>query len=148
MGIHLGGQECPGCLSKLQTAHPTLQDWFSLVKSNFKNAHISWAWRGKEEQEQAFSDKKTRFHFPDSPHNHLEGEIPCSLALDLFVLSESNVALFPLSFYKEVEQLTYEYLNFKNQIFWGGRYKTLGDFDHFELKKTTPVASEASSLEA
>lgn len=134
--MHGDAHTCPSCDFKLESAHIDLQGWFSLVKMNFPRAHISWSWRGEQDQEQAYADHRTKLHFPNSPHNHLEDGKPCSLALDLFVLSEDHTALFPPTFYAAVNEMNK--VNGR-KIVWGGSFSSLGDFDHFQLEPTTLV---------
>lgn len=138
--IHIpDAQECPSCSEKLLTADPLLQSWFKVVKSNFSNAHISWAWRDQKDQEQAFIEGKSRQTWPESEHNHMVNNQPSSLAIDLFVLS-NGVALFPVSFYKEIDAMNQ--LNHP-QIQWGGNYPHFKDFDHFFLS-APPLSSLAA----
>jgi hypothetical protein len=135
---HTHDAECPLCKQKLSTAHPRLRDWYLIrVKPAHPGVHISWAWRGKEDQEKFFQEKKTTKHFPDSPHNHmLEDGTPCSLALDLFLLTADNRALFPSKIYATIAQ---EAESQRDPIFWGGHFKSLGDADHFQFRELHPL---------
>jgi hypothetical protein len=133
MAIHTNSELCHSCLDKLETAHPLMRDWFiNHVKSQFHNAHVSWAFRDKAAQTQALLEKKTKAAWPKSPHNFtLEGK-PCSRALDLFQL-DGKRAKFDPKFYFELNEY-----NEDNQIpiIWGGNFKTLADANHFELPTT------------
>lgn len=123
---HEGGEVCPLCEGKLGTAHPYLQDWYHQVKKKYVNTHISWAFRGEQDQEQAFSDGKTHLHWPDSPHN----KVP-ALALDLFQIDDDNVARWSPQFFARLNQDNEEA---HEPIVWGGVWKTLGDGDHFQYQ--------------
>lgn len=131
MSHHTADPTCPLCDEKLTTAHPYLQSWFRELKKSEPLAHISWAYRGEADQEQFFSEGKTRAHFPKSPHNHEENGKPCSLALDLFEITEDRLARFSPMFYARV--------NAQNErqglpIMWGGKFKSLGDGDHYQIE--------------
>lgn len=123
---HTSEPVCPLCEEKLSQAHEHLATWFrTIVKPKWPDAHVSWSYRGKEDQEKAFADAKTRLHFPKSAHNHQP-----ALALDLFQLNEDGVAVWSPKFFAQVALLNKgEYPN----LVWGGTFKTLGDGDHFEL---------------
>lgn len=127
---HEAGATCTLCASKLLTAHPYLRDWFESVKIRYPNVHISWAFRGEEDQNRMKADGKSNASFGSSPHNHMENGKPCSLALDLFLLDEDGVARFPPLFYAKL------YSDCKrdmDRIRWGGTFKKLLDQNHFEM---------------
>lgn len=128
---HTADPTCPLCEAKLQSAHPFMQNWFHGIKSRYINTHISWAYRGKEDQEAAFTAGKSRDHFPESPHNRLnpETQLPESLALDLFQEDEDGNARFSPKFYLMIAM---ENKANKVPIAWGGDFRTLGDRDHYQ----------------
>lgn len=128
---HTSDRVCPSCEAKLLTAEPALGEWFRRLKARYINVHIAWAYRGAEDQEQAFRDRKSNCHYPDSPHNKTKDGKPCSIALDLFQEDEDGVARFSKDFYAKVNA---ENLANHEPLIWGGDFKTLGDFDHFQLK--------------
>lgn len=136
---HTSDPVCALCDLKLEQAHPFMLDWFRRVKAKYPNAHISWTYRDKIAQEQAFLDHRTHDHFPNSPHNreNPETKLPESLAIDLFQIDEDGVALFSPKFYLSVAQ---DCKAEKSPIKWGGEFKTLGDYDHFQYVPA-PVAS-------
>lgn len=118
--------ECPLCELKLIKADPVLSNWYrTKVKMNWKDAHISWAYRDEASQEEAFLDGKTKLHYPNSAHNQTPAR-----ALDLFQLSPDGKAVFDPGFYYAVNEMNEKE---DTQIKWGGKFKTLGDLDHFEL---------------
>ena len=89
---------------------------------------IICGYRGKPEQEKAFREGKSKAHFGESKHN-----LKPSLAVDL--------APYPID-WKNIDR-------FKNladvilatgrkhgiELIWGGNFKNLKDYPHFELKK-------------
>ena len=62
---------------RLSQVHPDLQRLLNEVIKTY-DCVILCGYRGKEEQEAALRDGKSRVHFPDSKHNHLP-----SLAVDV-----------------------------------------------------------------
>lgn len=131
MSVHTPGPLCPGCEIKLRTAHPYLSNWFrTVVKPEFQLAHISWAYRGEADQERAFTDGRSHQHFPNSPHNHMEEGIPCSLALDLFEIDEDGIADYVFTFYNNINSLNEAR---SLPVVWGGKFKSIGDGDHFQV---------------
>ena len=131
MAHHTQDELCPMCAEKLTQAHESLRDWFThKVKPSFPDAHISWSYRGKEDQEKAYSEGKTKLRFPNSPHNKMLLDKPYAHALDLFEIDDTYQAKFNPKFYFDVNEL----VRFHNDpIKWGGTFKTLSDKDHFEL---------------
>jgi hypothetical protein len=128
-----GTPDCPLCEVKLQQAHPDLVKWFKeKVKPSFPAAHISWSYRDKANQEQAFLDGKSKLHYPLSAHNKCDDHgNPCAMALDLFELDFHGQASWPWGFFRDISNM-----NNKDAcpIFWGGLWAKLGDADHMELR--------------
>lgn len=133
---HTDDPVCQACQEKLETVHASLSSWFlNKIKPKWQNAHVSWGYRDKPSQEQAFADGKTRLHYPDSAHNKCGPDgIPCAMALDLFQIIAGH-AVFDLSWYKEVSQIAAVDAPFT--LFWGSKFKSIGDYDHFELREVT-----------
>jgi hypothetical protein len=101
-------------------------DWFNNhVKPNFKDAHVSWSYRDQASQEEAYNDKKSKLHYPQSAHNKTP-----ALALDLFEINDKGQAEWNPSFFNALNQYN---LDNNIKLFWGGKYKELGDFDHFSI---------------
>lgn len=117
---------CELCESKLQEADPSLRVWFrNHIKPNFKDAHVSWAYRDEASQEQAFADHKSRLHFPYSAHNKMP-----ALALDLFEIDGAGEGVWNPKFFEAVNQ----YNKDKDiPLKWGGYFRLLGDAGHFEV---------------
>jgi hypothetical protein len=125
---------CPLCEQKLLTAHAYMRSWFHQIKNFYPTCHVSWAWRGKEDQEAAFKEGKSKDHWPQSPHNRIDifGK-PESHALDLFQLIDGK-AIFDPVFCAKIAAYS-ESLNLP--VFWGGKFKNLGDFDHYQVNLST-----------
>lgn len=127
---HTSEPTCALCEAKLSQAHPDLGKWFRDLKSRHPDVHVSWSFRDQSSQEQAFSEGKTRLHFPLSAHNHtVEGE-PLSLALDIFQIDDQGKGKWDPVFCAKVAQ---ESLSLGYSLKWGGDWKSLGDNDHFQL---------------
>ena len=127
MSKHANGvPECPACSEKLVLAHPDLASWFrEKVKPKYPDAHISWSFRDKESQEQAFLDGKSKLHFPNSAHNKTPAE-----ALDLFELDVNGIGRWAYGYFRDIAEMA---SIDKDPIFWGGHYTHLGDGDHYAL---------------
>lgn len=129
---HQDGPDCPGCEAKLLQALPYLSNWFKTqVKPKYPEAHVSWSYRDQVSQEEAFTAGKSKLHYPESAHNHTEDGSPLSYALDLFQIIH-GVASWAPGFFNSVAH-DCEEMNLP--IFWGGRFKTLGDADHYQYQE-------------
>lgn len=127
---HTHDPVCPLCTLKLDQSHPLMRQWFFAVKAKFKDAHVSWAFRGKEDQDQMVKDKRSQTPWPRSKHNFIENGIPSSKALDLFQLSTNRLAIYNYAWF---ERINIEFGASPVPIRWGGTFKTLGDYCHFEI---------------
>lgn len=130
---HVNGlTSCPLCELKLTQAHPRLAEWFrKRVKPNYPEAHVSWSYRGKDDQEQAFLDGKSKLHYPNSKHNTVdETGAPLSEAIDLFELDYHGQASWPWKFFRDIA--TMADLS-ADPIVWGGTWADISDGDHFQL---------------
>lgn len=127
---HTQDPTCPLCEEKLKSAHPFLAYIFHEIKTRHPGVHISWAFRGREDQDRAYAEGKSKVKCPDSPHNAMEKEKPRSQALDLFRLTPEGKAEFPTEWYRHI----YQELETKGcPIVWGGTLKRLGDYNYFQL---------------
>jgi len=124
---------CPSCEDKLKQAHPQLANWFREdVKSKYPDAHISWSYRDRMNQNQAFAEGKSKLVFPLSAHNKSDDQgNPCALALDLFQLASNGMGCWPWAYFKQIAE---EMKASRQDMKWGGDFKSLGDADHFELQ--------------
>ena len=125
---------CQLCELKLTLADPYLQDWFRTKKISYPTLHISWSYRGQVDQEAAFNSGASLLHYPNSAHNFTVLNIPRSLALDLFSLTEAGIAVFPYPLYVKIAA---ENASDRLPMKWGGDFKSLGDAGHFQY--TPPV---------
>lgn len=119
---------CPSCQEKLKTAHPKLVAWFNdVVQPKFNDAHVSCAYRGKVEQNQAHAEGKSQLAYPNSKHNKtdLDGK-PCALAIDLFQLCSNGMAAWPFKYFKEISVVM------EPGMTWGGNWKFV-DSPHYQL---------------
>lgn len=126
--VHQRGPDgrCLGCLHKLTEANAAFSPWFwGLVMQN-PDLHISWSFRGPVDQEEAFKESKSKLHWPDSAHNKMVDGKPCSDALDLFEIYDGKPLWRPTL-------MAHIAARFPNFI-WGGAFKSLGDYDHFQLR--------------
>ena len=121
---------CLLCEEKLATAHASIADWFRRAKGRHPTIHVSWAWRGPEDQERFKAQGLSRASFGQSLHNHMDGDKPCSKALDLFELTQAGVARWDTGFFFRLND---ENEAAKEPLRWGGKFSRLGDFCHFEM---------------
>lgn len=124
---HTSDPVCPLCEQKLSLAHEDLQKWFRDLKSRHSDVHVSWSFRDEASQDQAFREGKTKLRFPASPHNKTP-----AMALDIFQIDDSGKPKWDPIFNTKVN---YESLNLGYQLRWGGTFKSLGDYDHFQLNE-------------
>ena len=119
---HIAGPDCLSCNNKLELVHAELVAWFKDVKLDFPNAHVAWGFRGKEDQEKAFQEGRTRLHYPNSKHNLIPSQ-----AVDIFQIDEQGLAVFDPIFYTKVaEQLPLF-------IEWAGKWTKFKELDHYEI---------------
>lgn len=122
---HDDSENCGLCFAKLREAHPYLVSWFWRKKKQHPNMHVSWAYRNAEDQNEAFAEGKSKLKYPQSCHNKQPAQ-----ALDIFLIDNDGMARFPVKFYT--------LLNAENEaeslpLQWGGTFKSLGDYDHWQL---------------
>ena len=122
---HSSDPLCPLCESKLTQAHPSLVQWCRGVKAQYPNAHVSWAFRDEADQDQALAEGKTKLVWPNSAHNKTP-----AMALDLFQIDANGLGVWSPQFFVSLAN------TLPNTMKWGGRWKDLGDDDHFELIST------------
>lgn len=136
----VGVPKCPLCEEKLKEAHPIFIKYWPRIKVKFMNAHISWSYRDEENQNKAFASGKSKLEYPHSPHNFTKPDgTPEAHAIDLFELTDKNVALFPNPFDKALKDPFYEkvsefLVSIVAPIVWSGTWKHFkGDLDHYQL---------------
>jgi hypothetical protein len=121
---------CPACEQKLLDAHPDIADWFrTTVKPTHKDCHVSWSFRDKVSQNMAHAEGKSNLAWPMSAHNKCDDQgNPCSLALDFFKLCSNGMASWEYKYFRVIADEA------PKNVEWGGLWKTLGDYDHFQIK--------------
>lgn len=126
---HTVGDSCALCSLKLDEAHPDLRTWYSQIKKKFNDCHVSWSFRDKVSQNEAYAEGKSKASWPNSKHNIMNDGVPCAQALDLFQIASNGMACWVYSYFKKIKDES------GPDIKWGGDFKdkTLGDYDHFEL---------------
>ena len=137
---HMNGTDaCQSCEDKLKQAHPDLAAWFrTFVKPKHNDCHISWSYRGKVDQEKAFTDRKSKLHFPLSAHNKSDAAgNPCAQALDFFELDFNGIARWAWKYFSTISE---ECQQGGQPIKWGGDFHGISDSDHFEMAEQ-PVAN-------
>ena len=119
------------CMIRLGTCHVDLQSIVIKV-GTYQPVMVTWGFRGKGEQNKAVADGYSSLRWPNSKHNHMNGDNPESLAVDIVpykygqVINWSDVARWRL-------MASYMWqVGLKNDIKlkWGGYF---GDYSHFEL---------------
>lgn len=146
MNHHTSDPVCPLCEEKLAMAYQPLADWFrSRVKTRFKDAHVSWSFRNKQEQDACVADGASKLLWPKSAHNNSvpidykqtfsiyifgPNSKPCALALDLFQIN----AAFPNGcwdpkFYYDLNDLNHQN---GSPILSGVEWRKFGDAGHFQ----------------
>ena len=83
-------------------------------------------------QNEAHAEGKSKLAWPDSKHNKtLPDGTPCAEALDIFQLCSNGMAAWV---FKYCAQIASEATKNAEPIDWGGSWKVLGDYDHYQLK--------------
>lgn len=123
---HTQGENCEGCNERLKDAHPLIQSFFDQSKAVHNDLHCSWVYRDKSSQDEAYANGASRLKYPQSKHNKLPAE-----AIDVFQINDRGTAVFSKAF---CVQLKTESENLGFDFRWGGDFKILGDFGHFEIK--------------
>lgn len=123
---------CPSCEAKLRDVNNLLVNWFNWVKVNHPTVHVSWGYRDKMSQDEAFASGASKLEWPHSKHNHMnESNEPDALAVDLFEQVDGKAIFNPI----KMAQINDESLLASYKLRWGGTFRTLGDSGHFELEE-------------
>ena len=127
---HTDGPSCPSCEHKLIDVNNELVNWFNWVKTNHQSVHVSWGYRGKIEQDEAYASGHSKLQYPQSKHNHKDSlNEPDSLAVDLFEQIDHKAVFDPIKMAKINDESSLA----SYKLRWGGEFKTSGDSGHFEL---------------
>ena len=113
---------------RLSSCHPILQSLFNEVIKH-RDCSVICGYRGKEEQEKAFSEGKSKAHFGDSKHNYSP-----SLAVDVMPFpiqwNDKNGIMDFADFVKDTA------FKLGIGIRWGGDFSNFFDGPHYELTGT------------
>lgn len=152
MRPHTNDPMCGGCADRLGGVRAWLRDWFwNFVKPKFPTAHVSWGFRGETDQNAAFASGASTFKWPLSRHNRMvqvaeNGKKvwkPEADAIDMFEQTpqgEYRANLDMLHMIATLAEIA------KLPIRWGGKFRALGDFGHFEYVPPQVDAKKAPNL--
>jgi peptidoglycan L-alanyl-D-glutamate endopeptidase CwlK len=121
---HRNTPTCPRCEATLRDAAPELQEFARSVRHSDPEAHVSWAYRGKQDQEEALARGTTRAKFGDSPHNYLP-----ALAVDFFRITPNGLAEWNAEWLKARLAIPARASN----LVYGGDWKNFKDWPHVEV---------------
>lgn len=127
---HTDQAVCLGCVQRLAEAKQELGNWFWVMKQHNPYLHVAWAYRDEENQNRMHAEGASKLVYPNSKHNKTDADgRPDAEAIDLFEQYKgeghwSKEAMTKVNA-KSIE------LGYKMR--WGGDFKSLGDYDHFEL---------------
>lgn len=135
MNKHVFGYHCQLCIDKAKDCHPLLFVAFMELKRLYPETHVSWGYRGKEDQDAAFKAKKSRAEYGKSPHNVLVHGRPFSMAIDFFEYSEEHPkGAWRDGFFFKLKEELQSNPRFK-EIEWGGDWVYhFKDKPHFQIK--------------
>lgn len=122
---HTDEDMCPGCEDRLRFGHPEIQRFFRYFKEIHPDLHCSWVYRDQQSQDEAFDGGYSKLKFPQSKHN-----LAPSQAVDIFQINENGKAVFDGVFCAKINKEA-QVSGFK--LRWGGEFRSLGDYGHFEL---------------
>jgi peptidoglycan L-alanyl-D-glutamate endopeptidase CwlK len=135
IGAHFLGENMPihSAISrkKLLECHPDLQKVI-LASSERTNLLVVCGHRGKVEQNEAFTNGRSKLSWPHSKHNKFPSE-----AIDIAPdpLDWSDIGAF-----KALAKIVLEEAErLKIAIRWGGSWKGFPDFPHYELVKSDDI---------
>ena len=116
---------------KLLECHDDIQQLVQVV-SDRMSLLVICGFRGKPEQNEAFSTGKSKLSWPHSKHNCVP-----SLAVDLAPLQpDGKLSWNDIHLFKELGRVMFEEADKMNiKIRWGGNFVSFKDSVHFELVK-------------
>lgn len=125
--MHVNAPICPGCekvINKYPGFDPRLYKWYQDFRTSHPDGHVSWAGRGKVDQELFFNKGMSRAHWKQSAHNY-------NMALDWFRLGIAG-ADFSTDWFRTVlgpAVLAEEWL-----VWYGKPGSKFYEFPHVEIK--------------
>jgi hypothetical protein len=133
---HRNTYPCPACEEKKLTLDVRLRPWWDFTQRRRPDCHMSTAWRGELDQNDAFNRGASQRRWPFSLHNKTKDGKPASLAWDCFRLEPNGTASFPDPdkdpFYRDL----FKALEAAGApIAWAGNWKgRFRESVHFELE--------------
>ncbi len=120
----------PLSLQRLATCHPDLQK-LVLAVVDLRKIAVLCGHRGREEQDAAFHDGKSKTPWPQSRHNLLP-----SMAVDLAPLTWDGKVNWEdkQGFVQLAAAVKAKAVELGVKVRWGGDWLTLKDLDHFQLE--------------
>lgn len=115
-------EKCKEIMDKFPNMNKDLRGWFIMFQAKHKEAHISCAGRGFQDQEDARAAGKSRAHYGQSSHNY-------NCAIDLFVIMPGK-DIYDLKWFKET--LAPEIPYFLN--WYGAPGAAFHELPHLELR--------------
>lgn len=117
----------PTSMSKLATCCDALQRLFNEVAKTW-DILIVTGYRGKEEQDAAYKDNKSRRMWPGSLHNKKPSEAADVMPLPLNWTDYKTLDRFAVFVKAKAAEMAIE-------IKWGGDFQSLKDYGHWEIKQ-------------
>lgn len=122
---HENKRICLECNRILRSADNELIRFAAYIRAAYPEAHVSCAFRGENEQNEAFERGFSRARWPDSKHNKTPAK-----AIDFFYQDKFGKGIWDAKWFKMV-------LDEASRMFglmWGGRWNR-PDFPHVEMKE-------------
>lgn len=117
---------------RLATCHPDIRKVCEQVIKTF-DFSVTCGHRGRADQEAAYKKGHSKVRFPNSAHNKLP-----SLAVDIvpYPVDWSDIGRFKAlaAAFFAVATLLKERGEITSQFVWGGTWKKLKDYPHFEIR--------------
>lgn len=134
MPKHSIRQPCESCDSKIGELNPNFARFVISILKNHDDCHISTAYRGMIAQNAAMALGRSNLRYPLSKHNKTdEYGLPNAEAVDLFRIDDKGKAHFEKYYFEDI----WIFCKSKDMdISWGGNWKSLKDYPHFEYRKT------------
>lgn len=118
---------------RLATCHADIRKVCEQLIKTYDFA-VTCGHRGKTDQETAYKQGNSRVHFPHSAHNKLPSQ-----AVDLvpYPVDWKDIGRFKelAAAFMAVANCMYELGVIKARFEWGGNWRTLKDYPHFEIKE-------------
>lgn len=115
--------ECARIFNRYTGFNEELRTWFEAIRVDHQDAHISWAGRGRIDQEYFFKKGASQAHYGESAHN-------ANCAIDLFQQDQGGRYLLDAEWFKKVVEI-----NIYSNLEWygapGAKFKEL---PHVQIK--------------